>query len=345
MNFFSQRLTRTLFLLLAIAMLFNCTMAMAYQKSDRRPGPPQIDKQSDTKHVVFNLKHRVAEEILRIASQFSSSEIRIVSDVISNSLIVSYATREQEQFNKLKNLIEMLDVEGNPKEKLMIVSYPLGDLGSKLGTDLVQMLFRDSPVRASYYDSTNSLIVYATEKQHEEYQKVLSAIQQRFPESPKEPSQSRDILLVATMIVDGNQINEAPGKNHSAPNARLKSVISKTIERGLANMETPLVVSQSVNRISVLEDAKNFPFSNTSSSLPTSRHKFEFRIEGNLTGSMENRVNLELNIQISSVGDSGKSKSDIRSRVQTKLGKPIILGLAKIDGVDTLIAIEVFAED
>ena len=333
---------------LLLMVLLAPAMSSGYQSSSLHPARNDLSKQrvktGETVFTVVNLKHLRVGEANRIATNLAGNKIRITEDIPSNSLIVAYQSQDREVFQSLVRLLS--EVDGNYEKRdgaKTVRSYALKGLPSQFVLNFVSMSFTNSDVRAQSYPKEDSLIVMASKKDHDKLSDFLALLRKDgMFDGGKE--KHIDLCLVTTMVIDGEQTMEKPGKNHTQPNDRLKSVIDRTVERGLVNMKTPIVVSQTVNRISVDANKRGIPFSNLSSSLRTSNNSFQFRVSGNVGESTSEVVALDLDIQITNENKTGTLKSNISSHVRTRMGKPIMLGLSKINGIDTLVSIEVFAE-
>jgi hypothetical protein len=152
----------------------------------------------------------------------------------SNSLIV-FATREDH--DRLKELLERLDVPPDPDQAKLMVVYHLRHVdGETVGRWIAEVL---PECRIDFGNQTNSLIAYATREDHDRIAELLQTL-----DVAPEPSQIKVFSLVNNQAAETAEVLlklMGDKKANISVDQRTNSIIASGTPESLAEMEALLL--------------------------------------------------------------------------------------------------------
>lgn len=208
-----------------------------------------------------------------------------------------------------------------PLKDAVVKVFDLTNIPAEDAARQLDALFGPAPIRTAVEERTNSLIVFG----QAEALSVVEALLLKLDANPREepsskppgeptPSQRRSLLLRVFWLADGLPDGEGTSTEDILP----VEVTNAVVRLGL---QSPLLVTQTMNSISVEEGAPPVKFS-TSIPAILLKNQVSLSCEGTMAATTDNRANVEMRIVV------GAMDCVLTGSLATPLGHFMVLGTA-----------------
>ncbi len=274
---------------------------------------------------MFHIEHASTDQMMSVIQTILEDKVdlRLSADIRLNSII---AQGTPETLKEVEEVIRALDQP--PPSKIgphvrVIDTNSFPAVWNEEGK-LIHSLANMFGLSTAGQKDLGKIMVMGEDEQIESFEKILSSLQSS--EKERTATTSEKMIQVLWLATKG------PSDNWSEPEANLRPVIEKLAAMGFDNIG---VAGQVLTRFTFGSDSSPFRADGTNAKGQ------RFRIQGKLEPGSGTTTNHRANIdfQIDGLGQDKKGAA-LSVVVQLVEGKPIILGSAPLDGLQSFFVIQ-----
>lgn len=320
-----------------VAMLFSLFLIL-----DQMPIQAQDKSSKEIQQIkVFRLMSADAEVTLRVISTLmEGKECRLAIDARSNSIV---AAGTNEDLQVIEALIMRLDENEKHSSNLIDLKHVAAE---EIAQTLLQQFANTESVKIVVEPRKNALLVSGPDGTLKE---VLDFVQAIDTPVDKGQLEGTNVLVYAYWIVDLEQAQQhfPKWKLREAPAAIQKLVVEKLAKR--THVKNPVMATNLAIQASIGESSRlSSEIQNSGKGKVESTTSYEFKVQGNLWNEVKSgdQVDMELQLQIGLLANGEKPEdSKVVTKIRTPLNHPVCLGMTPVNGIDSILVVEVVKAD
>lgn len=293
----------------------------------------QPEKTEPTEVKVFALKNIRAADAEHSVITFAGPSVRIASDTVTNSLIIS---GQKEDVVAIQALLQKLDESSAGENRFQVAAFELEHVNPQKAVGILNELRTSASIAVD--ESKGRLLVSGEPTAVKNLQSVLEMV-----DTPDQRTLKQPVQLRLVWLMEDKQQESEPEKF----DADLAKVVRLTETRlGLSRLKKVMQLLVNVEPDSARDSSEFSVSGETELDVPLT---LDFR--GQLTGSSQDRPTIGLQI---AVGQSGfmsngvtidKTVASIDTKVTAPVGHSVVLGVTSINSTSSVFVLQILPAD